>query len=71
MITRLESFLCCSFATQIEPPDSKDSVEFDDVQEAIGFEEGKLRWIVWGWLFGTEFGHKMRLELKMIPLDDH
>lgn len=25
--------------------DSKDSVEFDDVQEAIGFNEGKLRFV--------------------------
>ena len=25
--------------------DSKDSVEFDDVQEAMGFNEGKLRFV--------------------------
>ena len=33
--------------------DSKDSVEFDDFQEAIGFNGGEasIRWIVWGWAF--------------------
>ena len=37
--------------------DSKDSVEFDDVQEAMGFNEGKLRFVGSfgeGWLFGIK-----------------